>query len=108
MFERVNELIHKYKIEKQFFLTGLKGYVPNPLLPKYICSAKVCVAPFNIKNAARGNYEKYGFYASPLKVLEYMSCGKPVIATNYTLIKKMMGKEGNITLGKLLVLINGV
>ncbi len=94
-FEEINDMIKEYGLEKQFYLTGLKGYVSTASLPKHMCSAKVCVAPFNVKRAVRGNYEKYGFYASPLKVLEYISCGQPVIATNYALIKRMLGDRGN-------------
>ena len=96
-FEEINHLIYDYGLENQFTLTGLKGYVPTSSLAKYICSAKMCVAPFNIKRAVRGNYDKYGFYASPLKVLEYMACGQPVIGTNYNLIKIMLGKNKNMT-----------
>ena len=47
------------------------GKIPYEKVYLYINASDVCVAPF-IK----------GRYASPLKIFEYMSCGKPFVASN--------------------------
>lgn len=59
-------------LEKYFYFTGK---VPYKDVPKYINSSDICVAPFIL---ARN--EKIGL--SPLKIYEYMACGKPVIGSN--------------------------
>lgn len=48
------------------------GEVQYADVPKYINACKVCVAP---KKALSSGF-------SPLKLYEYMACGKPVVATN--------------------------
>lgn len=47
------------------------GFVPFNIVPMYINASDVCVVP---KKILKSGY-------SPLKLYEYMSCGKPVIAT---------------------------
>lgn len=45
------------------------GAVPQTEVPAYLAAADVCIAPF-----------RKGRKASPLKVLEYLAAGKPVVA----------------------------
>lgn len=58
------------------------GEINNKLLPEYISIADVCVAPYNLKGDSlrSGVYSKYGFWGIPIKILEYLSMGKPVIS----------------------------
>lgn len=51
------------------------GSIPYDELPSYINVAAVCVAPFG-----RVRNEKSGL--SPLKIYEYLACGKPVVASD--------------------------
>jgi len=50
------------------------GYIPHNEIPKYIHHADVCVSTFT--------HQPYLEYALPLKLFEYMACGKPIVATN--------------------------
>ena len=45
--------------------------VPYEEVPKYINACDVCVAPFLFRNSG----------LSPLKVFEYLACGKPVVTS---------------------------
>lgn len=50
------------------------GSVPYTKVPVFISAATVCVAPFE-----RRRNEKTGL--SPLKIYEYMSCGRPIVSS---------------------------
>ncbi len=48
-----------------------EGSVSNSRIPRYIISSDVCVAPF-----------RRGRKASPIKIFEYLACGKPVVTSD--------------------------
>jgi len=48
-----------------------EGHVPHARVPEYISAADVCVAPF-----------REGRKASPIKLFEYLSCGRPVVTSD--------------------------
>ena len=52
----------------------LVGRVPHDVVPYWVGAFDVCVAPFT-----RARNELIGL--SPLKLFEYMACGRPVVAT---------------------------
>jgi len=69
-----NELLNVSRelgIEDRFIFTGV---VPYDCVPGYINASDVCAAPFILARNA-----KIGL--SPLKLYEYMACGKPVVAS---------------------------
>lgn len=63
--------VKKMGLEKNFLFTGP---ISHKEVPEYITASDVCVNIFSKKD--------YFAAAHPLKVLEYMACGKPVVATN--------------------------
>jgi len=83
MLEKIRRMVKEHGLEKNFVFAGR---VPLGKVPALINSAKVCVAPFNVSNCAKGEFEKYGYYFAPLKVVEYMACGKPIVASDYATI----------------------
>ena len=58
-------------LESEFCFTGQIDYYD---LPVYIGAAEVCVAPF-LKSVGM---------SSPVKIFDYMACGKPVVASKIT------------------------
>ena len=62
------ELAEKTGVSDNFIFTGT---VPYEEVPKYINASDVCVVP---KRPLKSGY-------SPLKLYEYMACGKPVVAS---------------------------
>lgn len=61
------------------------GRVPYTDVPKYICASDACVAPFTYeRNAAIG--------LSPLKLYEYLACGRPVVSTDIEGVKELLEK----------------
>lgn len=62
------------------------GAVPHQEIPSYISAASICVAPFRDTQVTRCK--------SPLKIVEYLASGKPVVASNVGEVRKMVGGVG--------------
>jgi glycosyltransferase involved in cell wall biosynthesis len=63
------------------------GRVPHDQVPDYIVAADVCAY------VLRAPHPQFGF--SPLKLFEYMACGKPVVcATNQEEIRRFVRENG--------------
>lgn len=61
------------------------GMVPYSQVPKYISAIDVCLIPFKKSRISES--------ALPLKLFEYMACGKPVISTELPGIKNVAGEK---------------
>ena len=61
------------------------GMVPYSQVPKYISAIDVCLIPFKKSQISES--------ALPLKLFEYMACGKPVISTELPGIKNVVGEK---------------
>jgi len=71
MKEELINLAEKIGVSDKFIFTGA---VPYEEVPNYINASDVCVAPFIKERNMR-------IGLSPLKIYEYMSCGKPVVSS---------------------------
>ena len=67
LISRINELDLGGKVV-------FTGWVPYEEVPRYINASDVCVAPF-----VRERNERIGL--SPLKIYEYLACGKPIVSS---------------------------
>jgi glycosyltransferase involved in cell wall biosynthesis len=72
---------------------GLAGHVsiepavPHHQVPAVIASAHICVAPLvmNDRNLTQG--------CCPIKILEYMSCARPIVAANLPVVREVVREE---------------
>lgn len=81
------KLCKELRVEESFIFTGVIAYDRVPL---YINASDTCTAPFIIARNA-----KIGL--SPLKLYEYMACGKPVVASNISGVSDVLeSSEGGI------------
>lgn len=72
MRNKLKSLVKELNIVEDVIFTGT---VPYENVPEYINISDVCVAPFtHVRNESMG--------LSPLKIYEYLACGKPVVASN--------------------------
>jgi len=62
------------------------GAVPHDDIPYYIRAADVCVASFKDTQVT--------ICKSPLKLVEYLASGKPIVASNVGEVRKMVGGAG--------------
>jgi glycosyltransferase involved in cell wall biosynthesis len=83
--EMLEEKANEKGVSYKFIFTG---FVEHEEVPRYIAAADVAVAPFNPKGFKE--MEKYGFYFSPIKVLEYMACGVPIVASDVELVRDII------------------
>jgi glycosyltransferase involved in cell wall biosynthesis len=78
-----NELLklsRELGVEDRFIFTGVVAY---ERVPVYINASDVCAAPFILARNA-----KIGL--SPLKLYEYMACGKPVVASDISGVSDLL------------------
>ncbi|MBW6518383.1 MAG: glycosyltransferase family 4 protein [ANME-2 cluster archaeon] len=76
------ELAKRYGVEKKVIFTGM---VPYSEVPKYISAMDVCIMPFR-----EGAISEM---AVPLKLFEYMACGKPVLSARLQGIHGVAGER---------------
>ena len=78
------ELINDSSIKDRIITTGT---VPYSQVPLFISAMDCCIIPFN--------RSKISQFSVPLKLFEYMSCGKPVISTNIAGVREIAGERIN-------------
>lgn len=66
------------------------GSISPDRVPSFIAGADVCIAPFS--NRDFGPIRDHGFWWCPVKLFEYMSCGKPVITMDYPEVRAIVGE----------------
>lgn len=69
-YDETVRLIKEYNILEDSILTGT---IPYSKVPKYISCMDACIVPFKLDKVSQNSL--------PLKLLEYMSCEKPIIST---------------------------
>lgn len=72
MKDKLESLTKELNIRRSVIFTGT---VPYESVPEYMNLSDICVAPF-----IRTRNESIGL--SPLKIYEYLACGKPVVASD--------------------------
>jgi len=80
-------------LAKQIRKLGLEEHVliqpavPHHEIPQLISSADICVAPLglNDRNVTQG--------ACPIKVLEYMAAGRPLLASNMPIVRELVRED---------------
>ena len=80
---KIMSLIEENNLNDRVILAGKKDY---KLIPIYINSFDVCIAPF-----IKERNEKIGL--SPLKIYEYIACSKPIIASDIPGVKEIIEKS---------------
>jgi len=80
-------------LSKQIRKLGMEDHVtvqpavPHHEIPALIASADICVAPLglNDRNVTQG--------ACPIKVLEYMAAGRPLLASNMPIVRELVRED---------------
>jgi glycosyltransferase involved in cell wall biosynthesis len=64
-------------LEDYFIFTDL---VPYNEVPSYLNACDILAAPYN--PSAYAETRKFGFFYSPIKLFEYMACGRPIVTSS--------------------------
>ena len=80
---RLRKLVHDLGITDKVMFAGS---VTHDEIPYYIAASSVCVAPFRDTKVTRCK--------SPLKIVEYLASGKPIVASSIPEVKKMVNGSG--------------
>jgi glycosyltransferase involved in cell wall biosynthesis len=65
-----------------------EGFVPNTQIPDYLAAADICIHPHSAHHDVAG-------WTSPLKLLEYMAAGRPIVATAIPGIRDLLFHDHN-------------
>lgn len=79
----LRELVKDLGMEEKVIFAGS---IHQHMIPQYLAAADICVAPFRDTKVTRCK--------SPLKIVEYLSCGKAVVASNVGEVRRMLGGVG--------------
>ena len=86
--QHVKELTRQLDLEKFFKFVG---YVSQKQLPLYLCLADICVAPYTA-----ADFYKLSLPETPVKVVEYIAMGKPVIMSKISEQNVITWSEGGV------------
>ena len=81
--ERLESVV---KMKKLYDHTIFAGKVKHDMVPFYVGASYLCLAPFD-----RSRNEVTGL--APLKIFEYMACGKPIVATRVGGLERMIARH---------------
>jgi len=74
---RVLPMVRRMNLENYFIFTDL---VPYNEVPSYLSVCDILAAPYN--PSAYVETRKFGFFYSPIKLFEYMACGRPIVTSS--------------------------
>ena len=80
----LSKRIRKLGLEEHI---SLEAALPHHEIPAVIAEADVCVAPlaYNDRNVTQG--------CCPIKVIEYMGAGRPVVASNLPVVRELARED---------------
>ncbi len=68
------------------------GQVGHDEVPAYIAAADLGAAPYDPAGGLA--MDRFGFYFSPIKMFEYMACGKPIVASDIDIVRDIVRESG--------------
>jgi glycosyltransferase involved in cell wall biosynthesis len=75
----------------------LVGFVPNAELPLYQAACDVLMMPYQHKVAASSGGD-ISRYLSPMKLFEYMACGRAILSSNLQVLKEVLNTQNAVLL----------
>ena len=74
----------------------LNDYLPYKAIPKNISKMDVLLMPYQEKIVAAGNVGNIIDFTSPLKLFDYMACGKIIISSKVKVLQEILKENTNV------------
>jgi glycosyltransferase involved in cell wall biosynthesis len=85
------------RLQAQAQLAGLNntvftGFVPNAELPRYQAACDVLLMPYqqHVAGSSGGDIARY---LSPMKLFEYMACGRPILSSDLPVLQEVLNAD---------------
>jgi glycosyltransferase involved in cell wall biosynthesis len=75
----------------------LTGFLPNAELPLYQAACDLLLMPYQRKLATSSGSDTSTFF-SPMKVFEYMACGRPIISSDLPVLREVLNERNAVLL----------
>ncbi len=75
----------------------LTGFIPNAELPQYQAACDVLLMPYQRKVAASSGGD-ISRYLSPMKIFEYLACGRPIVSSKLPVLLETLNEKNAILL----------
>jgi len=69
----------------------LTGFIPNADLPIYQAACDILLMPYQSQVAASSGGD-IARYLSPMKLFEYLACGKPILSSDLPVLRESAGR----------------
>jgi len=84
------------KIKNYNHNLSIKDYLPYKFIPENISKMDILLMPYQEKIAAAGDVGNIIDFTSPLKLFDYMACGKIIISSNIKVLGEIVKEKKNI------------
>lgn len=91
------ERLRQYALSARLHNLLLTGFVPNAELPRYQAACDVLLMPYQRRVAASSGGD-IARYLSPMKLFEYLACGRPIISSDLPVLQEVLTSENAILL----------
>jgi glycosyltransferase involved in cell wall biosynthesis len=91
--QRVEETVRSAGLENVM----LVGFQPNAVLPRYHAACDLFLMPYQRRVAASSGGD-IARYLSPMKLFEYMACGRPILCSDLPVLREVLTPEKAILL----------
>ncbi len=91
--ERLQSQITQYAI-RNIFPTG---FIPNADLPRYQAACDILLMPYQESVAASSGGD-IARYLSPMKVFEYLACGRVILSSDLPVLREILNEQNAILL----------
>lgn len=71
------------------------GHIPNAAIPQYQAACEIFLMPYQ-KQVAASSGGDIGRYLSPMKLFEYLACGRVIIASDLPVLREILNPDNAI------------
>ena len=74
----------------------INDYVPYKKIPKILLNMDLLLMPYTSSITVAGDVGNISKYTSPLKLFDYLSVGRPIVCSNYDVLKEIVKENQNV------------